>query len=110
MNFRLPRQIIGQKIKEIVSKETKKQNTDLVKADKNHLKEIEKVTREICKNGLPKYLVCKKLPQKLGKGIFLHPDARPILKDEIIAPYSGEISLIAQAQDDSDGSYTFIPL
>ena len=57
----------------------------------------------------PKNLVCKKLPGGLGYGIFLHPKAQPILRGQIIAPYSGEVSFVPQNVPD-DSLYAFEPL
>lgn len=110
MKFKLPRQVINKTIKPIISREIKKQNTELVLADKNNLKEVSQVSETIQSNGLPKHLICKKIPHNLGKGIFLHPKAKPILKDQVIAPYAGDIVLIPQNQDNEDGSYAFVPL
>jgi len=110
MKFNLPRQIISKELEPIIFREIKKQKTELVRLNKNNLKEIAQITTAIRASGIPETLVCKKLPHNLGKGIFLHPKAKPILKGQVIGPYSGEISLAAQAQDKEDGSYTFTPL
>jgi len=76
---------------------------------KGNLKEIIAVSRSIKKSGLPKNLVCKKLPGGLGYGIFLHPTAKPILKGQVIAPYAGEVSLSPQnlSELSSDSEYVF---
>jgi hypothetical protein len=110
MKFKLPRQIINKNLKQIVSREIKKQKLEVIKVNKKNLKEISDVSKIIRKKGLPPYLICKKLPRKLGKGIFLHPKAKPILKGQIIAPYAGNISLLPQKSDNEDGSYAFIPV
>jgi SET domain-containing protein len=65
-----------------------------------------RLTRTIKNNGLPSYLVRKKLKGNIGYGIFLRPDAKPILKGEIIAPYAGEVSLTPQNESDDD-AYAF---
>jgi hypothetical protein len=110
MKFNLPRQTINKTIKKIISREVKHQNTDVIRANRKNLKEMAQISRVIRHRGLPPYLVCKKLPRRLGKGIFLHPEAPPILKNQVIAPYAGEIFFIAQNQDMTDGSYAFVPL
>jgi hypothetical protein len=110
MKFKLPRQILNKEITPAIVREIKKQNTELVRANKNNLKEVAQVLKSIESKGIPNHLICKKLPHNLGKGIFLHPDAEPILKDQVIAPYAGEICLIPQKGDDGDGSYAFVPL
>ena len=109
MKFKLPRQIVNPEIYKIVSREVRKQKVYVIRASINHLKEIVEVSRAIETNGLPKHLVCKKLPRGLGFGIFLRPDAKPILKGEVIAPYAGEISLVQQNEFD-DSVYAFAPL
>lgn len=110
MKFKLPRQVISKNLKHIISREVKKQKTEVVRANKKNLKEVAKITQTIQLKGLPSYLICKKLPHRLGKGIFLHPQAKPILKDQVIAPYAGEIYLTKQNGETVDGSYAFIPV
>lgn len=109
MKYKLPRQIINQTITRIISREMRKQKIVVSVASKNHLKEIAEISEAIEKWSLPKYLVRKKLPFDLGFGIFLHPDAKPILKGQVIAPYSGEVSLVPQ-NDADDAAYAFEPL
>lgn len=109
MKFKLPRQIPNQEIYRIISREIRKQKLYVLCASKNHLKEIAEVSCAIEQSGLPKHLICQKLPRGLGFGIFLHPEAKPILKGEVIAPYSGEISLVPQNEFD-DSIYAFAPL
>lgn len=109
MKFKLPRQIVNDEINKIVSKEVRKQRVSLFVASKKTLKEIVEVSDEIKKRGLPKYLVRKKLPRRLGYGIFLHPKAKPILKGQVIAPYSGLVTLSPQNGYD-DSAYIFSPL
>jgi hypothetical protein len=110
MRFRLPSQIINQEMRRIVSEEVRKQKVDVLRATRNNLKEIAEVSRAIVKHGLPKNLICKKLPGTLGYGIFLHPRAKPISKGQIIAPYAGETSFVPQNLPDDDALYAFEPL
>lgn len=109
MNFKLPRPIFPEEMSRILSREICRQRIVVMRLSTKRLKELESVCKEIEKEGLPKYLVCKKLPKKLGSGIFLHPDAKPILKGQVIASYAGEVSLVPQT-DQEDGSYAFEPL
>lgn len=109
MKFKLPSSILNQEIRKIISKEVRKQRIYVLRAGKNNLKEIAEVSRAITKHGLPKNLVCKRLPNRLGYGIFLHPKAKPILKGQIIAPYAGEISVVPQNLPE-DSLYAFEPL
>jgi len=77
---------------------------------RKNLKELAEVSQAIEKTGCPKHLICKKLSNRLGAGIFLHPDAKPILKGQVIASYAGVISVVVQNEPDEDGSYAFAPL
>ena len=106
MEFNLPRSEIIQKLKELGSKKIKQNRIYVPRATKKNLKELVVILEEIEKHGLPKHLVLKKLKKDLGHGIFLHPEAKPILKGEVIAPYSGEVFIIPQNQEDSS-DYTF---
>jgi hypothetical protein len=109
MKYKVPRPIIGQELLHIVHREIKKQEIPIARISKRNLKELADVSQAIEKHGIPKYLVCKKLGHGLGRGIFLHPKARPILRGQIIASYAGEISITPQHEPD-DGSYAFAPL
>ncbi len=109
MKFKLPRQTISQEICRVISREVRKQKIDILLASKNNLKEIAAVSRAIAKWGIAENLLCKKLPNGLGYGIFLHPNCKPILKGQIIAPYAGEISFVPQNLID-DSLYAFEPL
>lgn len=109
MEFKLPRQKISQKLNSFYSKKIKQEKVHAPRVSKNNLIEIGVISRKIRIDGLPKYLVLKKLKGKLGHGIFLHPKAKPILKGEAIAPYSGEVLLnIQNVGDDSDYAFSLI--
>ncbi len=109
MNFKLPRPIFSEELCQILSREVRRQKIVVLRLSTKRLKELAQVCKEIEKQELPKHLVCKKLPQKLGSGIFLHADAKPILKGQVIASYAGEVFLVPQT-DQEDGSYAFEPL
>ncbi len=109
MKYKLPRPVINQEINKVVSKAIRKQKIAIIRATKKNLKEMAALVEIIKQEGLPKYFVCKKLPKELGYGIFLHPEAKPILKGQIISSYAGEVSLTPQNLSD-DSSYTFAPL
>jgi len=104
--FKLPKPIINPEISKIVSREVRKQKIVVTRASKKIMNEIIQVSQAIERFGLPQYLVAKKLPHGLGRGIFLHPDAKPILKRQVIAPYGGEFSISPQNLDD-DSVYAF---
>ncbi len=109
MKFKLPRQLISHDINKVISRELRKQKVYLARASNKILKEIVEVCKAISTTGLPKYLVCKKLSDKLGHGIFLRPDAAPILRGQVIAPYAGVVSIDAQNLPAKD-AYVFAPL
>lgn len=109
MKYKLPRPIIEPEISKIISRELRKQKTAFPRATKAELKELAEVAKAIEESSLPPCYVCKKLPHNLGRGIFLHPDAEPILKDSVIATYSGVVSIVPQNKPD-DSCYAFDPL
>lgn len=102
MKFKLQRQEINKDLLVFCSSKIK----DVPRASKRIVKGMPKILSEIRKRGLPSYLVVKKLKGKLGSGVFLHPEAKPILKGELIAPYSGEVILCPQ-NSDSSSNYIF---
>ena len=107
--YKLPRQIISPEIAEIVTREIRKQKIEVIKASKKNLKELFEICKAVVETGLPEYLVCKNLPKKLGKGLFLHPEAEPILKGQLIGTYSGVVSIVGQNMP-GDSSYAFAPI
>jgi hypothetical protein len=109
MKYKLPRQVISPELRKIIAREMRRQKMRVLRASKADLKEIAEILKAIEGSGLPKYLVCKKLPKDLGSGIFLHPDAEPILKGQVIAPYAGAVSLVPQNRPD-EGTYAFTPV
>lgn len=109
MKFRLPRQILTPNLIPIITREIRKQKIEVIRINKINLLELADVCEAIKEKGLPSYLVCKKLPNKLGSGIFLHPKANPILEDQIIGPYSGEVSLQPQNAP-GNSCYAFAPI
>jgi hypothetical protein len=109
MEFKLPRQEITKLLNDFAFRSVRRQKIYVERASKNNLSEIAAVSREIEEYGLPKHLVLKKLKGKLGFGIFLHPDAKPILKGEAIAPYAGEVYIAPQNQGEgSDYAFSLI--
>jgi hypothetical protein len=109
MKYKLPRQVFTPEIAKVISREMKTQKFKLSSADKKDLEEIKAILAIIEKEGIPEHLVCKKLTNNLGHGIFLHPKAKPLEKGEIIAPYAGDLSLVPQNGED-EGSYAFEPI
>lgn len=106
MKFKLPRQIISPELRKIIAREVRKQKLTDMRASKKTMREIVEVSKIIKKQGLPSYLIRKKLPYDLGYGLFLHPKADPILKGRVIAPYAGETYISPQNMSD-DAVYAF---
>lgn len=109
MKYKLPRQVFKQDIKNLIEKELKKQGSPAQKASVKKLKEISEVLAVIEEKGIPDYLVLKKLSKMLGHGIFLHPNAKPLKKGQVIAPYAGAVTMAPQ-NDGDDSSYAFSTL
>lgn len=109
MKFRLQRQEISKNLIDFGIKKIKQNKIYVPRATGKTLTALSKVLSEIKQNGLPKYLLLKKLKKNLGHGIFLHPEAKPIQKGEVIAPYSGEVFVFPQNEgDSSDYMFTLI--
>jgi hypothetical protein len=106
MKYKQPRQVLSPEIAAIAKREMKRQQIKLLEASPSHLKQMLRVVESIVDKGLPDNLVLMKLPKDLGHGIFLRPDAKPIRKEQLIAPYSGVISLSCQDAED-DSCYTY---
>ncbi len=106
MRFKLPFPLVDQSISALIISEIKKQKLSIPRTSKEVLHQIAKIAEEIKRTGLPKYLVCKKLPRGMGRGIFLHPKAKPLLKGDVIAPYSGIVTVSPQNAPD-DSAYIF---
>lgn len=109
MKYKMPFQEIDPDILKIILREVGKQKLGLLRANDSHLSQLAKVAKEIEKQGLPDFLVCKKLPNNLGWGIFLSPDANPLKKGQVLAPYTGDTLIVPQNVAD-DALYAFEPL
>lgn len=96
MKFKLPRQIGHEEISAIIKKAVDKQQIIVTRTTPARLLQLQKVALAIKNEGLPHYLVCKKLPEALGHGIFLRPEADPIPRGALIGPYAGLVSLTPQ--------------
>lgn len=100
MKFNLPRQEIANYLAKFSFTKIKSEKISVPKAPLKRLLEIKKVAQEIEKEGIPRRFVLKKLEGKLGHGIFLHPNAQPIQRGEVIGPYSGKVNLAPQEYGD----------
>lgn len=109
MKYRLPRQIIPEEFKKLITRELRKQHIHLERLTRQDFKDLVKVMKEIEEQGLPSYLVCSKLPGALGRGLFLHPEAEPLPKGRLIAPYAGLVSIVPPHRPEG-GVYAFVPL
>ena len=106
MKFNLPRQMIASVIFKVILRETTLQNEVITPASKKQLNGIEKIASKIKKYTLPKNLLKRKLKNNLGYGIFLRPGSKPILRGEVIGPYSGILSILP-SNDPNDTGYMF---
>lgn len=109
MKFKMPRPVISPEMNLIAKKAIRVQKIYVPAATKKNLKEIAEVSKKIKKKGLPDYLVVRKLKGKLGHGVFLHPEAKPIERGQVIASYAGEVQLFPQNESD-DSDYAFAPI
>jgi len=110
MEFKLPRLKISRELSLFASKKLKENEIRVPRASKDILIQLAAISQVILKEGIPNYLVLRKLKGKLGHGIFLHPDVEPILKGDVIAPYSGEVFLSQQREgNDSDYVFSLVP-
>jgi hypothetical protein len=109
MKFKMPRPVITPEINLIARRAIRVQKIYVPAATKKNLKEIAQISGEIKKKGLPSYFVVRKLKGKLGHGVFLHPEAEPIERGQVIASYAGELQLFPQNQSD-DSDYAFAPI
>lgn len=107
MNYRLPRQLWSPELSKIISRKSRGQRS--ANASRQNLREMAAVVRDIEARGCPQRFVRKRLPGKLGYGIFLHPLDQGIAKGTVIAPYAGELSIVPQNVEDN-GDYAFAPL
>jgi hypothetical protein len=106
MKYRLSRPCVPSEYLGIVRRAIRKQKIEIPRATKQEVRELARISKTIEKKGLPSHLVCKKLKGKLGRGIFLHPNAKPIMRGEVIASYAGDVTLIPQNRSD-DSDYAF---
>ncbi len=109
MKFNLKRQEVDVDLLLFCFNKIKQNKIDVPRASGEIVKGIPAILQEIEKNGLPNYLLIKKLKGKLGYGVFLHPKAKPIFRGEPIAPYSGEVILCPQNEgNESDYAFSLI--
>lgn len=109
MEYRLCRQRMDRNIGKVVAREIRNQDFVVTKASDKRLKELSEICDVIEKQGIPKRFICKKLPHKLGHGIFLARDAKPIQRYEMIGPYAGEVTIVQENAPDDTG-YAFSPI
>ncbi len=106
MKYKLARQVLSDQVVKTITRNLRAKKEKILRATTKQMKELAAVSRIIEKEGIPKYLVCKKLSGKLGFGLFLHPCAKPLVKGQVIASYSGEIVIAPQNVED-DCAYAF---
>ncbi len=109
MKYRLHRQEFNQTVMDFTRKKIRQNKIYVPRISNKNFREAMAVGRPIQTRGLPKHLVLKKLPGKLGYGIFLNPEAPPIPKGEAIAPYSGDVFVTPEHQGNrSDYAFSLI--
>ncbi len=109
MKFNLKRQKINKDLFIFCFNKMRQNKIDVPRASGEIVRQLPAILRAIAENGLPNYLVVKKLRGKLGYGVFLHPKAKPIHRGEPIAPYSGEVMLCPQNMgNESDYAFALI--
>lgn len=109
MKFNLKRHEINKDLSVFCFNKIRQNKIYVPWASKEIVKGISVILQAIEENGLPNYLVVKKLRGKLGSGVFLHPKAKPINRGEPIAPYSGEVILCPQNMgNESDYAFALI--
>lgn len=106
MKYKLQRQEIDKLLFNFCFNRIKRDKIDVPLANKKIVQGIPAILKEIRKKGLPSYLLIKKLKGKLGYGVFLHPEAKPIPRGAPIAPYSGKVILSPQNMG-NDSDYAF---
>ena len=109
MKYKLPRPVFSDALVNMLEREAKKQKLYLAKASSKMLQELAAMCLVIQKQGLPEYLVLKKLPDPMGWGIFLHPKAKPLKKGKILGSYGGKAYVIPQNLPD-ESAYAFAPI
>lgn len=108
MKYKLPRQSCKLDLTTILTREIKKQELEVIALTKKHQAQLKEIGEIIATKGLPSYLVLQKLPHNLGHGIFLHPEAEPLPKGFLIAPYAGITELVPANYE--GGHYAFTPI
>lgn len=107
MNFKDPFQISTEELNNLIFKKMRDYRIEVSRITKRQLRELASVEPIIQRKGLPDHLVLKKLKKRLGSGIFLHPEAEPILKGQVIAPYAGELALFPKNGEGTGSDYVF---
>jgi hypothetical protein len=109
MKYKLARPVFSDALTQLLERELKKQKTYLSKASDKVLEQMAKLIPVIKKQGLPSAFILKKLPDPMGSGVFLRPNAEPLFKGTLIGSYGGEAYISVQNSPD-DSAYAFAPL
>lgn len=109
MKYKLPRPIFSETLIKMLEREVKKQKFYLAKITHKMMQELKSMCEIVEKQGLPEYLVLKKLPEPMGYGLFLHPKSKPLKKGKILGSYGGEAYVVPQNLPD-DSTYAFAPI
>lgn len=107
--FSLPRQIFKQPLEEVISRSIEEQEIELDTLSLKQRQQMAERLKDIQEKGLPEGFIVQKISEEIGCGVFLHPEAKPLEKGSIIAPYSGVVFLAPQSAPDNS-AYTFAVL
>lgn len=107
--YRLPQAAWTDREQALIRRELDRQNVAVRRLSKEKLSDLVSISEAVARSGLPKYLLCVKLPEPLGYGVFLRPDAKPLARGALIGIYSGKVRIVPQHEPD-DALYAFEPL
>lgn len=107
--YRLPQAVWSDAEQVLIRRELDRQNVAVRRLSKDKLGELVAISGAVARVGLPKHLLCVKLPEPLGYGVFLRPDAEPLVRGALIGIYSGKVRIVPQHMPD-DALYAFEPL
>jgi hypothetical protein len=108
--FNMPRPEFSDEITSICLREMDRLEIEADVLKKEQKVQLKALIEEVETIGIPKKFVLKKLPKKLGSGLFLHPEASSMKKGDVIGCYAGKVSFGVQNLYESGGSYVFSPL
>lgn len=107
--YRMPQPTWDEPVRAMIERELRRQKQIIRAVSPLRFKALSKVCKEVKQQGIPSRLVCAKLPDPFGCGVFLHPEASPLKPGEVVGIYSGRVKIVPQHAPD-DSLYAFEPL